>query len=59
MTALTIEVLQEGPVQIVEVQHPGPRGLNALDINLLQIDGGAAATVYEGAPYAVLDGGGA
>lgn len=58
MTALTIEILQDGPVQLVEVLHPGPPGLNALDVNLLQIDGGAAATVYEGA-YAVVDGGGA
>ena len=59
MTALTIEVLQEGPVQIVEVQHPGPRGLNAFDINLLQIDGGAASTVFDGTPQSVVDGGGA
>lgn len=63
MTALTTEVFQYGtvqrPVQIVEVQHPGPRGLNALDVNLLQIDGGAAATVFDGTPQSVVDGGGA
>ena len=59
MTALTIEVIQDGPVKIVEVLHPGPRGLNALDINLLQIDGGAASTMYGVTNYDVVDGGAA
>ena len=61
MTALTIEnafaSLQSHA--IIEVIHPGPRGLNALDINLLQIDGGAASTIYGVTNYDVVDGGGA
>lgn len=52
-----VDVVQNGPVDIVEVLHPGPRGLNALDLN--HIDGGAAATVYGPTPYDVIDGGGA
>lgn len=66
MTALTVEVitnpidmqiLQDPPLELVEVLHPGPRGLNALDLN--HIDGGAAATVYGSTSYDVVDGGGA
>lgn len=52
MTALTVEILQDGPVEVVEVLHPGPRGLNAFDI-----DGGSASTVYSGAIFDVIDGG--
>lgn len=59
MTALSTEIFQYGtvqrPVQIVEVLHPGPRGLNAVS----PIDGGAAATVFDETPQSVVDGGGA
>jgi hypothetical protein len=62
MTALTVEVVQtvvsvgveQKEVDMVEVLHPGPRGLNAFDI-----DGGSASTVYSGAILDVIDGGGA
>lgn len=57
MTALTVEVIQDDHLQIVEVMHPGPRGLNALDLN--KIDGGSAASVYGVTPYDTVDGGGA
>lgn len=55
MTTLSVEIVQDGPVQVIEVLHPGPRGLDALD----EIDGGAAATVYGPSPHDVIDGGGA
>jgi hypothetical protein len=57
MTALTIEVIQDGPVRIVEVLHPGPPGINAYALAPV-IDGGSAATVYD--PNTdLIDGGGA
>jgi len=57
-TALTIEVIQDGPVKIVEVLHPGPPGINAYALAPL-IDGGAAATVYGNPITDVIDCGGA
>lgn len=59
MTALTIEVIQDGPVKIVEVLHPGPPGINAYDALAPFIDGGAAATVYGNHITDVIDCGGA
>jgi hypothetical protein len=58
MTALTTEFLQHGRVQLVEVLHPGPPGINASALAPL-IDGGSAATVYSSLVTEVIDCGGA
>jgi hypothetical protein len=58
MTDLTTEFLRNGPVQLVEVLHPGPPGINAYALAPL-IDGGAAATVYGNPITDVIDCGGA
>jgi len=58
MTALTTEFLRNGPVQLVEVLHPGPPGINAAALAPL-IDGGSAATVYSSLVTEAIDCGGA